>query len=378
MAGIGIRYAEMTRTLAGAGFEVVLVTAGDVEDAKALGLPAHEVRALGARGRRQWWGSDAIVMQGRAATPLLVGARGRPVVVDLYDPWLIENMHYWESLRNQAYRRDLRSWNKQLAAGDLFLASCEQQRLHYLGMLIALGRIGPQALSADPELRDRVVEASFGVPAELPVHRPVLPEAPGTTRILFGCLYDWLDPWPLLEALAARPDEPWELIFVATPNPESTPRRQLDRVRDWSLKRGWWDTRVRLIEWVDADRRFDLFRDVDLLVVAHVASLESQLGLRTRVLDAAAAGCPVVVADGGATAALVRQHDLGRVVRPGDAEAMGQAIDGVVAEDSAARERAARSLRQARHWDHVLQPLTQFLAAIGADPARRGEGVAAR
>jgi len=237
-------------------------------------------------------------------------------------------------------------------------------------MLTAMGRVDPPAISADPDLQHLVITAPFGLPGELPAHRSVLAEKTSTARILFGCLYDWLDPWPLLHALEARTDEAWELLFVATPNEASTPQAQLQRVREWCRHRGWWGEKVRLIEWVAAARRFDLFRDVDVMVVADRPGLEARLGLRTRVLEAAAAGCPIVVTDGGATAELVRNYELGSVVAPADSEAVARAIDASLGGEAGQRQAGAQRLRHELRWDSVLDPLIRFLHEP-ADHGRR-------
>src|SRR5690606_8060454 len=91
-----------------------------------------------------------------------------------------------------------------------------------------------------------------------------------SVRILFGALYDWYDPWTLLaalELLERRGEEaagrPWVLLFVRHPNPEATPQRLLREVEAWCRARGWWGTRVLVVDWVPFDRRYDLLRDVD-------------------------------------------------------------------------------------------------------------------
>lgn len=360
MAGIGIRYAEMARGLAAAGHEVVLVTVGDPAAAAALELPVQRVCRPRERGAVS--DCDVLVVQGRAVTPLLDRAGDRAVVVDLYDPWLVENLHYGRSLGEGAYRRDLQGWSAQLERGDLFLASNEKQRLFYLGMLTLIGRIAPAQSSDYQEQGQLVAVAPFAFPPTLPEHRVVLPALnPGTFRILFGCLYDWLDPWPLLEALQLRESAPWELLFAATPFPESTPQVRQQAVREWCQERGWWGSRVRLIEWTEAARRFDLFRDVDALVVTDGCELESQLALRTRVLEAGAAGCPVVVTDGGATAELVRSYGLGHVVDAGDPEAIAAALERLASgADAYAIAHGSARLHAALQRDRALAALIEY------------------
>jgi hypothetical protein len=82
-------------------------------------------------------------------------------------------------------------------------------------------------------------------------------------------------------------DVDWTVLFIANPNPGSTPQRLLAEVEKECRRRGWWGSRVRLLDWVPAARRYDLLRDVDLLAAPHRPSLETRLSLRTRFLDAA-------------------------------------------------------------------------------------------
>jgi hypothetical protein len=269
MAGIGIRYAELARRLpavvAGTGggrVETVLVTPGDPEEARRAlagdgAQPPIEVRRF-ARGRlaEVLAGCDAAVAQGQLANDLLLELPELPAAIDLYDPWLVENLHYSESLGHDPYRNDHATWVLQLSRGDFFLCSSEDQRLYYLGFLTALGRVNPERLAADPDLAGLIAAVPFGVPApaELPPHRPLLDRRqPGERRLLFGGLYDWYDPFTLLDALALLPAEPpWTLLLVANPNPGSTPQRLLAEVEARCRRLGWWGSRVRLVDWVPA------------------------------------------------------------------------------------------------------------------------------
>lgn len=373
MAGIGIRYFELARRLpAAAGVEVVLVHPGDPADAPE-DLGGVEVRRF-ERGRlAEILGDcDAAVAQGHLANDLLIEVPRLPSAIDLYDPFLVENLHYLESLGLDPYRNDHATWVLQLARGDLFLCSCEEQRQFYLGFLTALGRVNPESVARDPDLEELVAVVPFGVPEELPPHRPLLPErAEGERRLLFGGLYDWYDPWPVLEALAALDEPRWRLYFIRNPNPESTPQKLFRAVEAWCRERGFWGERVQALDWVPAARRYDLLRDVDVMVATHATTLETRLSLRTRFLDALAAGCPVVTSEGGAMSRLLREHGAGRVVPAGDAAAVKAALVAVLAGDGAAAERAgAARLLEAFAWERVLAPLVRFCRAPRTDPSK--------
>jgi hypothetical protein len=376
MAGIGIRYVELARRLPQAGIETVLVSPAGVEEMAAVagGVPVRRFE----RGRLAELLADcgAAVAQGQLGNDLLVELPRLPAAIDLYDPWLVENLAYAGTLGLDPYRNDHATWVLQLSRGDFFLCSSEEQRTFYLGFLAALGRVNPERVAGDPDLAGLIASVPFGVPEELPPYRPLLPpRRAGERRLLFGGLYDWYDPWTLLDALEA-PGSPagaaWTLLFIRNPNPESTPQRLLAEVEARCRRRGWWGERVRALDWVPAERRYDLLREVDLLVAPHRPSLETRLSLRTRFLDALAAGCPVVTSEGGTMARLLAAHGAGWVVPPGYAAALARALaaalDGETA--AAARREGARALLAEFRWERVLAPLVAFCRLPAADPTK--------
>ncbi|RMH15993.1 MAG: glycosyltransferase [Acidobacteria bacterium] len=363
MAGIGIRYLELARRLPRPGLEVVLLTAGDPADVPEL-PPGATVRAF-ERGRlgELLADCDAVLSQGQLANDVALEVPELPLAIDLYDPWLVENLAYVDSLGLDPYRNDHATWVLQLSRGDFFLCSCDEQRLYYLGWLSALGRVHPHNLARDADLERLIAVVPFGVPERLPPPQPLLPPPqPGEKRLLFGGLYDWYDPWPVLEALAGRRERRWTLLLIRNPNPGTTPQKRLAEVEAWCRRRGLWQTRVQVLDWVPAARRYDLLREVDVLVTTHRPSLETRLSLRTRFLDALAAGCPVIATDGGAMSRLLREHGAGWVVPAGDAAAVAAALDEALGDDAkaAARRAAAHDLLADFAWPRVLEPLLAF------------------
>jgi glycosyltransferase involved in cell wall biosynthesis len=372
MAGIGIRYLELARRLPEEGIDVVLVSPAEPVETKAMdGMGGVEVRRF-ERGRLAALLADCkgAVAQGQLANDLVLEVPELPVAIDLYDPWLVENFSYTETLGLDPYRNDHATWTLQMSRGDFFLCSSEEQRNFYLGFLTALGRVNPERLAADPDLSTLIAPVPFGVPDELPAHRPVLPpRAAGETRLLFGGLYDWYDPWTLLDALAALERPGWTLLLIRNPNPEGTPQRLFAEVEAHCRSLGWWGSRVQALDWVPAERRYDLLRDVDLLAAPHRPSLETRLSLRTRFLDALAAGCPVVTSEGGAMSRLLAEHRAGWVVPPGDAPALTRALAAALAAPESRRS-GARELLAAFRWDRALAPLVRFCRGPRVDPTK--------
>lgn len=364
MAGIGIRYLELARRLPQLGIETVLLSPAEPEETAELGIDRAAIRRA-ERGRFAELLADCqgVVAQGHLANDLVLEAPQLPTAIDLYDPWLVENLSYFETLGYGPFRNDHATWVLQMSRGDFFLCSSEEQRTFYLGFLTALGRVNPDRIARDPDLETLIAPVPFGVPDELPPHQPILPaRQPGEVRLLFGGLYDWYDPWTLLEALEKAGRPAWSLYLIRNPNLETTPQRLMSEVEARCRQLGWWESRVRVLDWAPADRRYDLLRDFDLLVAPHRPSLETRLSLRTRFLDALAAGCPVVTSAGGAMSRMLREHGAGWVVPPGDADALARALVEAV-EDEAARQRCragGRELLQGFRWDRALAPLVRF------------------
>lgn len=362
MAGIGIRYFELARRLAERGLGVRLVSPAEPGE---MEIPGVEVRRF-ERGKLAEIldGCSAAVAQGQLANDVVLELPRLPVAIDLYDPWLVENLSYAETLGLDPYRNDHATWVLQMSRGDFFLCSSEEQRTFYLGFLAALGRVNPERLERDPDLETLIAPVPFGVPDELPPHRPVLPpREPGERRLLFGGLYDWYDPWTLLDALQRLEIPDWTLLLIRNPNAEGTPQRLLGQVEARCRQLGWWGSRVKTLDWVPAERRYDLLRDVDLLVAPHRPSLETRLSLRTRFLDALAAGCPVITSEGGTMSRLLREHRAGWVALPGDAGALAGLLREVLTADErtlSEYRQGARELLRAFTWDRALEPLLRF------------------
>jgi glycosyltransferase involved in cell wall biosynthesis len=374
MAGIGIRYLEMARRLGRDGRRVALVHPGPLGATPEVG-PSVEPRPFRRGDLPNLLGDcAAVVAQGQLANDVALELPRVPLVIDLYDPWLLENLHYHETLGLDPFRNDHRTWVLQLSRGDFFLCATEEQRDFYLGFLTALGRVNPERLRIDADLRGLIDVVPFGVPDELPPYQPFLAPAPhGEARLLFGGLYEWYDPWPLLEALDSLLDLRWRLLFARNPNSGSTPEALLGRVESWVSARGaGWRDRIELHDWAPHERRFDLLRDVSLLVSTHADGLETRFSLRTRFLDAMAAGCPVVTSEGGAVARLLRDSDAGWVVPRGDVAALARVLREILEapEQTRARAEAARLVTRSLVWSRVLEPLERFCGAPQPDPTR--------
>jgi glycosyltransferase involved in cell wall biosynthesis len=378
-AGVGSRFVTLAGVLAGAGHEVTLAVPSDPADAPEVADGVTFVRADESRLGEQADGHDWILLHAHLGNHYLQQRDDLPVVVDLYDPFLIENLHYHRELGPQPFRNDHATWRLQMSRGDFFLCSSEEQRLFYLGWLSALGRVNPLAVESDPSLRRLIAELPFGTPDEPPPEPParadVLPDAEAGAPVLyFGGIYDWYDPHVVLEALPPLLDRDPRtvVVFVDHPHPETTPLSVARSVRDAAKRAGWLGSTVRFEAWRPFERRFELPLVADLAVVTHRPGIETELSLRTRLVDLMWLGLPSVVTEGGTMARVVSDTGAGEVVPAADAVALAAAIARLL-DDRGHREHATRAARDwvSRHtWAKVAGPLLDFAEAPRRDPNR--------
>lgn len=386
MAGMGIRACELARHVSAAGHATTLAASGDPSEAPAwLGssgvvverLDPGTLAALAAR-------HDGTIVSGHVSNDLFRCAAPIPTLVDLYDPFLVENLAYASRLGPGVFRHDHETLALQLERGDRFLVSSSMQRAFYAGFLLALGRFNPDVWAVDPSLEKLLAIAPFGVPAEPPAPGPPFLRTPrnGIDQddpvLFFGGVYDWYDPAALL-AVFGRVLESvpaCRLIFVASPNPDTTPQGAYARAEETARERGWHGRQVVFVPWFPYDARGAVYLEATAAVLTHRPGLETDLSLRTRGLDFLWAGLPIVSHRGGAMGQLLAESGAGLLVDPDDAEGLAEALVRVLTDtplrtDLSARGRAAAA---AFRWERTLAPVLAFAAApvFAPDRATRG------
>lgn len=385
MAGVGVRYLEMARFL-GRRHQVTLLAPN--ED-----LPAEAGIGLGTwregEFARLTHDAEVVVVHGHVSNHYFAETEGIPTVVDLYDPFLVENMHYAATMGTEVFLYDHATLSRQLRRGDFFLCFTPWQRLFYLGMLASLGRVNPDNFLADRPLESLMALVPFGVPGREPVRgepllRGRMAGIGGEDRLLFyGGIYDWHDPLTALRALEILGEkgaggEGPKLIFVRNPNLETTPQKRYGEARRWCEERDWLGRRAFFIDWIDYERRESAYLECDLGLATFPAGLEADLSFRTRVLDWLWCGLPAVVTDGGWTGELLRGEGAGAVVEPGNPQALALLLDELLA-DRGRREDLARGgqalVERRFRWEMILEPLDRFCAAPRIAPDK---GLAAR
>lgn len=332
-AGIGIRFLEMRSVLAADGHDVTLLSAP---------VTPEQLRDASAN-------ADAAVVQGHIANDYFAHARAIPTVVDLYDPYIVENLHYDDE---RIFAHDHATFLNSLLHGDLFLCASEAQRLFYLGAMLSVGRVNPVTFENPP-----IRIAPFGVAA--PRTQPK--ERPGA--ILFGGIYDWYDAVLAIEAVKLAG---LTITFTRHPNPDITPQGELARAMQYVK-----DKRLDFVEfvpWVPYDERGAFYDRFAAALMTFPQSLETDLSMRTRVYDYLWAGLPIVSSSAPGTDAIIEKY--GAVVRgnnPADyASALTQVIQTPIDTTAFVEE---------HQWARTLAPLADFCRAPRFDGSKETFGV---
>jgi glycosyltransferase involved in cell wall biosynthesis len=377
MAGMGIRALELARALAQT-VSVRLLVPNDAAEASEVAAGLDVVAAppgrIGAAAR----GCDAGVVSGHAANGWFHEAKELPVACDLYDPFPIENLHYARSLGEETARHDRETLALALARADFFLCASAEQRLFYAGALFSSGRIGAANFPDDPSLARLLAVVPFGVP-EAPAcgdraagRRAVGASAEGPL-VLFGGIYDWYEPDLLLSAWPriAEGAPGAQLLFFASPNPETTPQRAYTRARERARQIDPKGRAILFSPWLPYPSRADLYAAADVAVSIASEGLEADLAYRTRLLDAAWGGVPSVAVAGGALAAALTASGAALCARR-DAAALAAAVLQILSDDRkrAAASAAARAFAAARSWKAVVAPLETWCRTPSRDPGR--------
>lgn len=389
MAGPGIRYWEMARAL-GHHFDVTLAVPPFVADRTPpadkdwlrICRTSQELRPLVAA-------CDVVVTLGVVLLlyPFVTEA-GKPLVVDLYDPFLLEDLQRKARMdwldRLASYESYLEALWLQLRVGDFFICAGEKQRDYWLGMLSAIGRVNPYTYQDDPSLRRLIDVVPFGLPAELPRHtRPVLkgvlPSIQPQDKVILwgGGIWEWFDAPTLIKAmpriLAHRNDVKLFFMGVKRSNQELPRMTAVDQAIALSKELGLYKTHIFFNDWVPYSERQNYLLEADVGVSLHLDHVETRFAFRTRLLDYLWAGLPIVSTSGDVLGEALAAQGLARLVAPGDVEGVSQAILSVL-EDPISRQNLQERMRAVAEnyrWDIVIRPLADFCAAPYFAPDKR-------
>lgn len=365
-AGVGIRFLEFARALTAEGHQVSVLSpdGGKIPNCRCDRTTPTTITAFSRE-------AHVAVVQGHIANELFVHGVRIPTVVDLYDPFLVENLHYFPSMGEEVFHHDHATLMRSLHQADFFLCASRDQRLFYLGALLAAQRINPQAFQEDRSVSQLIAVVPFGVPPK----RTLPPRDLSAPAILFGGIYDWYEPTIAIEAVAlARRDLPGiSLTFTHHPNAEFTPQSKFAQAMRHVEDRGY-EAFVHAEPWIPYQERSSFYDRFSAALITFGTSLETDLAMRTRVFDYWWAGLPVISSSAPGTDALLRQYNAGAVVESTDPREYAAALIRLLQNpaDYAAKVRGTQAYTADYQWPKLLRPLLEFCRNPRIDATKRG------
>jgi glycosyltransferase involved in cell wall biosynthesis len=380
MAGPGIRYLEMARALS-TDLDVTLAVPGETS-LQVSGLHIQTYRFDQPAAMRELVEQSDILLISSFILekfPFLEDLPRRQnfqlrVVVDLYDPLVLENLHIYQNEPLEAQQslnlQAVQAMNRLVRLGDFFICGNSRQRDFWIGVLAANGRINPLSFANDATLRNLIDVVGVGFPDRQPVQRSLLrgihPAVPADAQIVLwgGGIWDWLDPLSLVRAwpqvLARHPLA--RLIFLGTrhPNPLVPPHKMAEQTETLAADLGEKDRTILFFEWLPYADFEALLGEADVGVALHPLHVETHYSIRTRVLDYLWAQLPVLVTEGDVTSEWVQGYSLGQVVPPLDVDAIAKALINLLDKPKASWQPAYASLAHIFAWSHVIQPLSRY------------------
>lgn len=323
-------------------------------------------------------GHDVVVAYGYLLEKFPEIAAARHLAVDLYGPFVLENlhMHKHEKLADQHRIAvlDRGVLLRLCRQADVFLCASDRQRDFWIGWLTAAGRVNPEVHAWDPGLEKLVRIVPFGLPDQPPERGPaairgVIPGiAPGDFLALWaGGIWNWFDPLVLIRAVdRVKENLPQvRLLFMATasPNADTPPMRMSAQAARLADELGLTGKHVFFGgAWVPYEKRGSMLLEADVGVSTHLLDVETRYSWRTRLLDFLWAGLPILTTEGDSLADLVAVERLGATVRPGDVDAVAAALLELATNPAAIRAcgRRSRSLAARFRWSTVLEPLVDY------------------
>lgn len=374
MAGPGMRYLEMARALQCDALQVTLAVPRHTSlQVNNISLQTYRdgnaLRTLAAS-------HDVVLFSAYLLDkyPFLAKISARRVV-DLYDPLVLEHLHYHTdkplNVQQVLHQQVVAQMNRLVQVGDFFLCGNERQRDFWLGVLAANGRINPYTYAQDKSLKKLLDVVGIGFPTRPPQRKApfllgVHPALPEDARIVLwgGGIWNWLDPLTLVRAwpkvVAQHPKA--RLVFLGTrhPNPLVPVHDMVHKTETLAEELGEKDRSIIFLEWVSYTEREALLLEAHVGVTLHPVHVETRYSARTRILDYLWARLPVLITEGDVTSEWVQTYGVGRVVSAGDVDEVAAGLIDLLAHPKREFSSAFEPLLKRFSWPQVVQPLQQY------------------
>lgn len=385
MAGPGLRYVEIAKSLAEQHFSVIFAIG--IEGSTA---PQFENQLITVRHYNNLDTLKNIIDDCSAIFCQFVDTNAiryalshqKRVIYDFYNVLPIETVGaerisgYTAAADKDREFKELLSYFSFCAqTGSYFVTSNDRQRDFWMGYLMANRAILPSNLDCR-EINDFLGLVPFGLDSKSPEQtshglRGHYGIAKNDLILLWcGGIWDWFDAETPIKAVAelSKTHPHIKLVFYGTTHPNKnigTPRN-VTRAIALAKKLNLYQKNIIFHEgWVPAAERGNYLLDADIAISTHLQSLETHYAFRTRILDHFWAGLPTIATRGDWFTTYIEQHKLGIGVNDHDIAAVKKAIMQLSnpKERDLIKSRLV-NIRPDWEWNTTTQPLVEMLRRV--------------
>jgi glycosyltransferase involved in cell wall biosynthesis len=381
MAGPGIRSLEIARFLSvHADVTLSFDEASDLSTLKS-NIELIPDNSVSWDSEKYWKTFDMVIFPGSQALKTdLPDNFPTPLIVDLYDPFILENIFLLsgkpKTIRDYEYMRHLKAMIRMFMIGDRFIITGERALDFFTGMLISWGVINPDF--SDSNTRDNIfLEIPFAIPDDdfEVVSKGRMDYLPsGLSKIdelilWAGGLWDWLNPLALIEImpriLKRHPMAKLYFPGYKHPNKHVPVMEMALKCIETSKKLGLFGKSIIFKEWTPYQDRIPLLAIAKAGVSLHKDHIETRYSFRTRVMDYIWAGIPMVLSSGDYLSYELSDMGLAELVESDDPDDLFEKISDVLFleydEDKPLMDIAFHSIRAKYRWSEILKPLLNVM-----------------
>ncbi len=296
-----------------------------------------------------------------------------PLVIDLFDPVVWENLDLYSSLpvneQEFQHERHLAALIAGCIRGDYFLVAGQRQVDLFTGALMALNRFNPAVCQPGIGPEQLIGLIPFGLdPLEMnSISSSDLPDEyhnDGPMVVWGGGIWDWLDPGVIIESWPAVLDKfpTAKLVFPGTthPNPHVPEPSSLSKLKSAVSNLGI-ESSVIFGSWLERNQYLALLSEAACGTSAHVMGMESRYAVRTRFLDSINACLPLVVSGGDEYSPIIENYGLGTVIDSSNPEPFTRAFVSLMETGKQPYRKSFQNARNDLTWNKMAAPLLAWL-----------------
>lgn len=381
MAGPGIRYFEMAKTLS-RKHQVILAAPEPLNLSKKVDfkiLPYDKTRETAELAPVIDSFNVVIAQFLKPALLSKIKKAGVKYIADLYDPLIIETLEHFKNdtpevqTVNVEFQRQLTLL--QVGYADLVLSASEKQADYYFGLLSATGRINAKSYLEDQTFNRLLMVVPFGIEDSQVSHdhsliTQMIPDYSKDDKVIIwaGGIWNWFDPLTVIQAVAnvSKKDSRIKLLFMAGrhPNPDIPEMKMAAEAMALADKLELTGKQVFFAtNWIPYADRHGLLDASTIGISTHFEDIETRFSFRTRILDYIGHRLPIIATRGDSMSELIDEKQLGVTVDYQNQKQIEEAILKLIDDQEyyADCQKNLESVRQDFLWSKLLEPLSDFI-----------------